>query len=101
MTHSNVTRDVESFGSLKAEVLELDISALDRAGEEDNVAPTHLNRVRGSSVHFATGSNQNGEYVGSYNETRGGLAVHNVSSGSAAPNNAALNTTRVTWWGER
>lgn len=101
MTHTNTTRELENAGSLMLEVLEIDISALDRAGEEDNVAPTHLDNVEAAVAHHSGGSNQNGEYQFGWNETSNVLSAHNVSSDAAAPNNAALNTTKVAWFGTR
>lgn len=103
MTHTNTTRELENFGSLHAELLEIDITSLDRAGEEDNVGPTHLDSVEGFTAHRSgrTSNGVDGEFQYGWNETSNVLNVHNTTSGSAAANNAAVNDTKVTWWGRR
>lgn len=101
MTHTNTTREIENIGSLMAERLAIDIEKLDRAGEEDDVTPTHLDQIYGMFAHHEGGSNQDGEFQFGWNESSNVMSVHNVSSGAAAPNNANLNTTKITFIGER
>lgn len=101
MTHTENSRDFENFGSLSAEVLEIDISALDSQGVEMSVSPSHVDTIDGFSAYNVgdTDESPNDGYVFGYNETSSELLVHNVTADARAANNEAVNTTRVTWWG--
>lgn len=99
MTHTNTTREVHNFGDLMAEVLEIDITSIDRAGEEDNVAPTHVDRVKGFAAHLIGGRGNVSDMDFGWNETDNRLLAHNGSDGEAA-NNVGVGDVSVTWWGK-
>lgn len=102
MTHTNTTRELENAGSLHMEVLEIDISSLDSAGTENNVAPTHLDDVRGFTAHHIDGQGTGDFAFPGWNETSNDLFVHNgTGTDGLANNNAAVNDTRVVWFGLR
>lgn len=98
MTHTNTSREVESFGSLAAEVLEIDITSLDNAGTETSVSPSHVDTVLGFAGHLKDGEGDIADMDFGWNETASELHVHNGSSGDAA-NNLDIGPVRVTWWG--
>lgn len=96
MTHTVVDRQVENFGSFMAEVLEIDISALDSAGTETGVSPSHIDDVYGFVAHVSGGTGQ----VISWDETNNELEVTD-GSGTEVANDATVNGVRVTWIGDR
>jgi hypothetical protein len=96
MTHTEVSRNVENYGSLKAEVLEIDISSLDNAGVETGVSPEHLDDVQSVSSHVSGGT---GEVV-SWDETNDQLLLTD-GAGSQVADNSTVNGVRVTFIGRR
>lgn len=101
MTHTNTTRELENFGSLHAEILEIDISSLDAEGTENSVAPTHLDTVEGFTAHLVDAQGTGEFAFPGWNASSDTLYVHNGTSAGMANNNAAVNDTKVTWWGRR
>lgn len=99
MTHTNTSRKLENFGSLMAEVLEIDISSLDAAGTENNVDPTLLDNIDSFHGHHIDGKGTGDFAIAGWNETSGALMVKNGTSDGAALNNAAVNDTKVVWTG--
>lgn len=98
MTHTENSREKENFGSLTAEVLTIDISSLDAAGQENSVSPNHIDTVLGFAAHQKDAQGT-GDFLFGWNETGSHLMVKNGTTDGAAVNNAAVNETRVTWWG--
>lgn len=96
MTHTQVRNDLESLGSLHAEVLEIDISALDSAGTETGVSPSKIDRVFGVFTHVSGGA---GEVV-SWDESNSELEITD-GSGAEVANDATLNGVQVTFVGKR